>query len=494
MKIFIDRFAMFAREAKQEWWFEPAQPETLVEVKEGESRPMTNLEAMLAQPGGFTQFMKFCLSPGSPSFEIFLRAANSAKEGDMAQKNAVGVILADLCQRVPFSNFVMTTAISRFPMYGLNVTGRALNLILPMSSINYCFTQFMGKTEYGKKLGLDNVQIHTSMREAMMVDMMKIGVFGVAIVLFGLSAVEPPDDERKWGVPDEWMVFGTRAGENWWMQDVLGMALPLACFWKACSLGKPRYDIIVNGLGDLCYSNPIIRCGDVASWLMNPAESLIGDFEEDAKQFKNPDGSSIDFGQWIQANAFNGTVNWVSQFFTPSILRELYRASEPYEKSYKKTWKRSASGQIVTEGEEGVTQDLSYDEAMKHKLTQRNPVLAWMFAGFTGDDSYILHNMPNTVMYDDYQLAATKGTSIAGLDDAAKMAKVNDLIGVLMSCDVEDLADQGWHFDYETTKAIASQIWDNYHAVDEWYNDLKADGQLDYYVLGNGDWNEGQRI
>lgn len=494
MKIFIDRFAMFAREAKQEWWFEPAQPETLVEVKKGESRPMTNLEAMLAQPGGFTQFMKFCLSPGSPSFEIFLRAANSAKEGDMAQKNAVGVILTDLCQRIPFGNFVMTTAISRFPMYGLNVTGRALNLILPMSSINYCFTQFMGKTEYGKKLGLDNVQIHTSMREAMMVDMMKIGVFGVAIVLFGLSAVEPPDDERKWGIPDEWMVFGTRAGENWWMQDVLGMALPLACFWKACSLGKPRYDIVINGLGDLCYSNPIIRCGDVASWLMNPAESLIGDFEEDAKQFKNPDGSSIDFGQWIQANAFNGTVNWVSQFFTPSILRELYRASEPYEKSYKKTWKRSASGQIVAEGDEGVTQDLPYDEAMKHKLTQRNPVLAWMFAGFTGDDSYILHNMPNTVMYDDYQLAATKGTSIAGLDDAAKMAKVNDLIGVLMSCDVEDLADQGWHFDYETTKAIASQIWDNYHAVDEWYNDLKVDGQLDYYVLGNGDWNEGQRI
>jgi len=492
MGLVLDRFVMFAEATPgQEFWFDPIE-----DMAREDGTPMTRLDAMLAQPGGFAQFMKFCLSPGSPSYSIFMQAMNSAKRGDMAQKNAVGIVLTDICRRVPFGNFLMTTAVSRFPMYGLNVTGRALNYILPMSSMNRAFTEMMSKTDYGKALGIEESQIHTSMREAMMVDMCKLGVGGCALVLFGLSgAIQPPDDENKWGNVDEWLVFGTRAGENWWVQDILGMALPMACFWKACEQGKPRFDIIVNGVANLCYSNPVVRCGDIASWLMNPAESLISDFNDEVVQYQKAKGGAPDLGQYMQSNAFSLGMNWASQFVTPSIVREWYRASTPLEKSYKRGYKKTATGKVSQEGEEGATEYYTYDEAIKHKMAQRNPVFAWLFSTVTGDDSYIISNMPNTVMYDDYQLAGTKGTSVAGLEGAERQAKVVDIITVLMSYnDMNELAAEGFHLDYETLTAVASQVWDNYHSADEWYNTLQANGQLNYYVLGNGNYDEGMRI
>lgn len=489
--LLIDRFVAFAEEEGLWFWFEPVEG---VLTESGE--PMTQLEYLLSQEGGFAKFMARCLTPGDPSYSAFMKAMNSSKTGDMAQKNALGVVIVDILKRIPFSDFFVTTAISRFPMYGLNVTGRALSYILPMSSINYAFNSWLGKTNYGKALGIDEIQVMTSMREAMLADVFRLGLFGTALVLFGLNAVQPPDDEKKWGNIDEWLIFGTRAGENWWVQDILSMALPMACFWKAVSLGKPRMDIILNGVADLCYSNPVVRCGDVAAWLMNPEENLLSGFDETKKMFENAKGGAPDLGQYIQTSGFSFGMNWLSQFFTPSFVREWYRASTPLEKSYKRTWKKSASGAVTEKGLYGATETLTYDEAMKHKLTQRNPVLAWLFSVFSGDDSYWLNNMPNTVMYDDYQLAATEGTSISGLSEDLKRAKVADIICVLQGVDDVDafVKETGFHLDYETLIAVSSQVWDLYHSVDDWYNTLKANGQLNYTYLGNGDWDEGQKI
>lgn len=491
MQTVIDRFVMFAEEAGQTFWFEPAQ-----DMYREDGSPMTRLDAVLASQGGFANLMTFCLKPGSPSYTIFCQAMNSAKTGDMAQKNAVGLVLADICRRVPAGNFLMTTMVSRFPMYGLNVTGRLLNYILPMSSINRAFTETLAKTEYGKKIGVEETQIHTSMREAMMVDMCKLGAGGVALILFGLSgALQPPDDEKKWGDIDEWLVFGTRAGENWFIEDILGIALPLAAFWKACEMGQPRVDILTDGIANICYSNPVLRCGDIASWLMNPAESLITDYNEEVQQFQNAKGGPPSFGQYLQSNAYSFGVNWISQFFTPSIVKEAWRAMPSLEKSYKRYWETSDSGAITQEGKEGKTEYVTYDEAIKRKLALRNPVLAYLYTFASGNKSYLPEDMPDTVYYDDSQLESMNQWSVAGLDDANRSAKVIQLIGILQKYnDMNELASQGFHLDYETLQAVASQVWDNYHAADDWYNTLQAEGKLNYYYLGNGDYNEGMQI
>lgn len=494
MRLVVDRFVMFIEEdpVLTKLWLTRNSDRT---VPGDPTKKMNLLEEVLFTEG-FSGLMRRCLTNGSPSFSCFMKAMNSAKRGDMAQKNAVGVILADLCRKIPLGNFFMTTCVSRFPTYSLNVAGRALNYLLPMSSINYAFTNFMAKTEYGKKLGLEETQIHTSMREAMLADICKLGITGTALVLFGLGgAIQPPDDEKKWGNIDEWLVFGTRAGENWYVKDILGMALPMACFWKACSTGQPRFDILMNGMADFLYSNPVVRCGDVVSWLMNPAEALWTDYEEDMEYFQNAKDGGPSFGKWLQCNAFNASMNWATQFITPSILTEVYRSSTDLEKSYKRKWATSASGAITENGQYGQTEMRTYDDAMKHKLTQHNPVLAYLFATLFNED-YLLENMPNTVMYDDFQIEATHGTSISGLPNDQKMAKVADIISVLMGVDDIDafVKETGFHLDQETLIAVSSQVWDMYHEADEWYNGLQASGQLNYLTLGNGDWDEGKRI
>lgn len=492
METIIDRFVQFVEEhggIEAEFWFSPTD-----QYKEN-GQPMTRLEAMLNSPGGFAQFMAYCLGPNSISYSSFMQAMNFAKAGDIAQKNSVGAVIGEICRHVPFGNFIMTTCISRFPTYGLNVTGRILNYVLPISTMYRSFNEFMAKTDLGKGLGIEEMNIHTSMREAIMVDMCKLGVGGCAIVLFAMSgALQPPDDERKWGNVDEWLVFGTRAGETWWLEDVLGMSLPLACFWKACEQGKPRYDILFNGVANACYSNPMLRCGDIASWLMNPAESLVSDYNEEVMQFENAKGGAPSFGQYLQNNAFSCGMNWLTQFCTPSILKEWWRASQPLEKSYKRDWERSASGQITADGLAGKTEYVTYDEAIKRKLAIRNPVLAFLFS--IGNKSYMPADMPDTVYYDEYQLDSNLSNSVVGLDDDEKNVKVNYLIGVLQSYNgnMEEAAKDGLHFDAETLRAIANQVWDNYHQWDAWYNDLQATGQLNYYTLGNGDFEEGKKI
>lgn len=496
---FLNQFVMFAEADGQNFWFHEDPTQKIADGKHGEERNLTYLEAKLASESGFAEFFLECIGAKgkTPSYSIAMKAMNAAKAADMAQRSAASVILAHVCRKMPFGKFLMTTCISRFPAYGINVTGRMLNWILPISSINYVFTEYMSETKLGKEIGLEETQRYASLKQAITADICKLGVGGTAMVLFALSGmIQPPDDEKKWGNVDEWILMGRRVGENWWVQDILGMALPLACFWTAAAQGKPRIDILTNGMANACYSNPILRCSDVASFLINPGESLISDYNEEVKQFADAKGGPPTFDQYLQSNAFSLGMSWLSQFATPSIVREWYQASTPLEKSYKKVYERGPSGLLTEEGALGKTVYTTYDEAIKLKLARRNPTLAFLFSLTSQDGaSYWAADMPDTVYYDDYQLDSTQQLTVSGLEGADRMAKVAELIGVLQSYDsMDELAATGFHLDYETLSAVAQQVWDNYHAVDEWYYGLQANGQLDYYVLGNGDKTAGYAI
>lgn len=498
MKNFVNQFVIFAEEDGQDFWF-VEDPTITVMDEDGTQRPVTYIEGKLQSENGFTEFFLECIGAKgkTPSYSIAMKAMNAAKSADMAQRSAAGVIVADICRRVPFGKFLMTTCVSRFPSYGINVTGRMLNWIMPISSINYVFTEYMAETEMGQRLGLEETQRYASLRHAITADMCKLGVGGVAMVLFGLSGmIQPPDDEKKWGNIDEWLLMGRRVGESWWVEDILGMALPLACFWTSAAQGKPRLDILTNGIANACYSNPILRCSDVATFLINPGESLISDYNEEIIEYQNALGGPPTFDQYLQSTAFSLGMSWVSQFVTPSIVREWYQSSTPFEKTYKKIYEAGPSGVLTEEGAAGKTVYTTYDDAIKRKLARRNPALALLFSLNNGTGtSYWAPDMPDTVYYDDYQLDATQTLSVEGLNDYERIAKVVDIIGIMQSYDdMNELAATGFHLDYETLTAVAQQVWDNYHAVDEWYYGLQADGQLDYYVLGNGDWSAGKAI
>ena len=493
MKNFIRRFVAFAEANGEDFWFKESQTRTVPDGFFGdEERPMLFLEEKLESENGFAEFFVETLlsRKQNPSFSSAMKAMNSSKQGDLAQRHALQLALQELFRRIPggMGNFLMTTCVSRFPGYSINLTERVLNYVMPMSTIRYVMTEKLGRTQFGQEIGVEETQIHTSLREAILIDAMKLGLFNLALIGMALGAAQPPDDEKRWGNVEEWGFFGCLPGEiPWWMQDICGIALPLMAFWKSMELGKPRPDIIMNGVMDVCYSNPLLRAGDMLVYIADPYNGVLSDFNDDLKNYQKAKGGAPDFDRWISANIFNACMGWASQFVLPSIVRDWARNSPLEEKSYKTIYKDASHTDV---------EYTTYEDAMRRKLTRRNPVLGLLF-NLTNDTttSYLGWEMPDTIYYDEAQIEAMESLSIAGLQGEERMAKINMIINDLASVDnIEELAATGYFLDGETLSAVASQVWDNYHAVDEWYYNLQSEGKLDYYTAGGGDWATGQQI
>ncbi|MBQ1841008.1 MAG: hypothetical protein II128_06705, partial [Atopobiaceae bacterium] len=505
IKNFLNRFAQFAEvDPTQQHWFQKT-PSGKTYFEERLASDPANL---------FIELMGGNRGEGT-SFVTAQQAMNSAQQGDMAQRNVLAMMLGQICRKSPLAKFFVTTTVSRFPAYSLNVTGRMLNWVLPMSSINYVFTEKMA--EYGharaeraaSKSGTDEAkrgytdphyelaQVHRNLREAMLVDITHLGVAATAAVLVGMAGgIQPPDDEKKWGNVDEWLVCGLRVGDAWWIQDILGAALPVAAFTKSAMEGKPRVDVLINGLRDACASNPVIKVADAVGWIMDPEGSLISDYEQDYEQYQNAKGGPPGFLDWMNANAIGFGMTWVSQFFTPSCLREWYQNAQSFERSYKRVFQTTDTGILSEAGQQGYTEWTTYADAQVRRATRRNPVL-----GLLADlilhptTGYMAGEMPMTVYRDDAQLASADYWSINGLEPEDQPAKILEIIMEMQSYDdMEELAHTGFFLDQETKAALSSVVWDTVHELDNWYYGLQADGSLDYYVLGNGDFKTGQKL
>lgn len=447
----------------------------------------------------------------TPSLTIALQAMNSAQQGDMAQRNVFGMVLQEICRKSPVSRFIVTTCISRFPDYSLNVTSRMLNWILPMSSINYVMTERLAEYAHNKAERTKNpeddkryvdphyeiAQVHRNLKEAMLVDITHLGVGAVALILLGMSGgIEPPDDEKKWGNTDEWLVFGMRVGSAWWIEDILGIALPMAAFSKSVQLGKPRMDILVNGVTNACCSNPMIKVADAVGWVSDPDGSLISRYDRDYEQYKDAKGGPPGIMDWANANLIGFGLNWVSQFFTPSCIREWYQNAQQWERSYKRVYQTNPDGSLSELGQQGYTEYTTYADAQIRRATRRNPIL-----GFLADlilnptTGYMAGEMPITVYTDDYQREAGEYWSINGLEPVDQQAKILEIICEMQSYDnMDDLVATGFYLDNETRAALGSTCWDIINEWDNWYYGLQENGQLDYYTLGNGDFKTGQQL
>lgn len=447
----------------------------------------------------------------TPSLTIALQAMNSAQQGDMAQRNVFGMVLQEICRKSPLSKFIVTTCISRFPDYSLNVTSRMLNWILPMSSINYVITERLAEYGHNKAERTKNAegdkryvdphyeiaQVHRNLKEAMLVDITHLGVGAVTMILLGMSGgIEPPDDEKKWGNTDEWLIFGMRVGDAWWLEDILGIALPMAAFSKSVQLGKPRMDILVNGTVNACCSNPMIKVADAVGWIADPDGSLISRYDRDYELYKNAKGGPPSITDWAQANSIGFGLNWVSQFFTPSFLREWYQNSQQWERSYKRVYQTNPDGSLSELGQQGYTEYTTYADAQIRRATRRNPILGFFADMFLHPTTgYMAGEMPMTVYTDDYQRESGEYWSINGLSPTEQQAKILEIICEIQSYDnMDDLIASGFYLDNETRAALGSTVWDIVNEWDNWYYGLQEDGWFDYYTLGNGDFQAGQQM
>ena len=459
MENFLNEFVVFAEANGQDFWFDTVTDGNMV-GDGNNARPMMYIEYVLSQRDGFAKFFNYVIlgRQDNPSYTIAMQAMNSAKTGDMAQRNALAMLIKYACSKVPggLGNFFLTTAVCRFPDYSINKMERVLNLVLPMSTIRYVFTEHMANTKLGAELGIGETQIHAGLKQAIISDVIHLGFFNVALILYATSqAIEPPDDDELWGNISEWKILGFPANPPWWIEDTLGFALPMAIFWKSCDLGKPRPDILMNGLANFLYNNPLVKVEALAELLVDPYGAYMDSFEEESDRYGSVAGGVPTSEEAGAIMARNACLNYVSQFFTPAIIRDIARSDAmDREKDYKHVLDEDGNKVAVT-----------YDDATLRFMTRKNPVLAFLVGCVKGGDwSYLGPNMPDTQYYDDYQYEAMKQLSVKGLSPEDRIAKVNDIIWTLESYDnMEELAETGFFLDNETLQAVASQVWDNYH-------------------------------
>ena len=516
MRNFIDR--MWQRsQTEAPWWHAKAPATTDAEGNTIEGR--TLFEQRLAEdPSGWLLDVLNGRGEGKAADMILARQCmNWAKRGDMAQKNLVSAVYAELANRSATIDFLTTAFVSPYFQYATNRMGRILNWIAPISSIHYLATEFfstgpgsslkLGRTgvSFGD-LGLQDVQMQASFREAAIVDMLHLGPLAVAMLLVGMSgALQPPEDDKKKGNFKEWTIFGLRVDANWWIEDCLGLALPMATFMATAAEGQPRIDLLANGLGYYLSNNPVVKVADAVSILFDPMAELYQEYDKDLEGYAKSMGGPPDIWQVLMGKSTSFGLSFVSQFITPGIVREIYNNSQQFEKSYKRVYQTDATGQLTEEGrDDNRTQYTSYEDAIIRKFTRNNPVMGFMADMIMHPETgYMAHEMPNTIIYDPMQMNSIEVFSMyedpytkqVEKSVSDKMAVAFQAIGVLQSKSVDELYQEGFMLDYDTKVFISQVIWDNIATLNNEWAELEQSGALNYYnVSPNDPYGEGARI
>lgn len=454
---------------------------------------------------------------------IAMQAFNTAMQGDTAQKTALSVVIQEFCTEYPAMNLFVKTVISPFIQYGINVSGRHLNAILPVSTFNYLLTNMLGKSNlpivglhtYDKhaqktrnvtwnELNLEDTQTCASLREALALDMLHMGVFATAALIVGLGCLEPPDDDDKWCNVNEWTFLGQRIELNWWLQDTVGPVLGIACAWKSSELGKPNIAVLMNQMADCMYANPIMRSSDFVSMMVNPYEAYMEKYYDDLDRFTHTKDGTPSAMEVLFADTSIAVANWASSFILPTVIKDYYRNYNEYEVSYKRIYKETPTGQLSEEGMNGETTYATYWDQKLRQATKKNPVL-----GFVADlvlrpnTGYLAHEMPRTVYYDPAQMESYQALSLYDYDENGNKVPKSDpecqaialgIIVTLQNYSPEELRKIGFAVPYDTLDYVGDVVWDIAYGSTEIYQQYMSDGQLDYYKLGNGDYELGQQM
>ena len=488
-------FVSKAYASGQTWWFS--------QVEGPDGKKVTYLESVLENNPA--QFLQMLFDTDGPAFLIGQQAINLVKEGDKAQKNIVSIIYHELASRTTLGKFLFETGFCKFPQYATNKIGNIFSWIAPVSSLHHlaakAASQYGGQNETMKGIAAEAETIvsQSSLREAILVDVARMTTGFVAMALFGLAAFEPPDDDDKLYNIDEWTIFGFRISDEWWIADTLGLALPLAASWKLQFMGKPNIQLLVNGVAKVCYNNPAIRIADAVSCILNPDITLDDFIDED--KYENALGGAPVGLEWLSESWQSLGWSYLSQFFTPSFLREVYTDFNSYEVSTKRIYEEDATGHLTEDGANGKTMVTDFSDQQLRKLCKNNPIIA-LAANFflQPNTSYWAYEMPKTVYYDQNQMDSMNAYSLYNDDGTEKSDEQLDAmfceIWSIMSStdDMEELYDAGFYLDYETKAWMSKILYEMSSDLRNEYYERDANGEFDYYLLGDGDWSTGKKL
>ena len=465
-------------------------------------------DKIIEDPAGF--FLSCFVPQGRPELYVCaMQAMNSAMTGDMAQRHWLATFLHHALKDHPVGRFIFSTTICKFPRYQFNLVDKALNWFAPMSTLNYILTHAAAEWDERQaqkaeaegreytRFGFVLDQRFVNAREAMAYDVAHMGPMIVAAVLLSVgNAIEPPDDEKKWGDPDEWIICGSRIGESWWIGDLLGTFVPSILYTKSCMLGRPTSSLLVNGALGACYGNPFLRASDTVDILINwnDGENTMS-YLSALEQYQNAEGGAPGLLDWLSANSVSLAANMVTGTVIPSWLKEIYRNSQTYEKSYKKVYATDSTGKLSESGANGVTKNTDYFDAQIRRACRNNPFLAViMDLLHTGDGTgYLLSEMPNTVYYDDKQMDSMDYWSIKDLDEQKAEEKLFEIMLLIEGNSFDDLQKSGFYLDKETLYALGSYLWDCYYGCEKDWDMLGEQGALSYTLLGNGSYDAGKQ-
>ena len=439
--------------------------------------------------------------------ELFLcaqEAMNSALEHDMAQRNFFATWFNHLVSQTTLGDFILSTTICKFPKYQFNLVGKYMQWFGPTSTTYTLLLHAAqkidekwaetheGYTPYNFELD----QRFVNLREAMAYDMTHMGAVPLMCVLLAVgNAIEPPDDEKKWGDPDEWLICGYRIGESWWLTDMLGAFMPSVLYIKSAMLGNPTSSLLINGTLSACYGNPFLRAADAVNVLLDWNDGVLMDYQHTAELYADAEGGAPGYLDWVQANAAAGLANWATSLITPSIIKEIYRNSEPFEKSYNRVYQTTPTGKLSENGEKGYTQKTNYQDAMLRKACRNNPVLALALdlLNPSAPTGYLLSEMPDTLYLDSAQVNKTKEYSVSGLDETEAEKLMWNIYFYINGHSVEAMQKDGFYLDKETLNAFCSFLWDAYYRIEDDWIARGERGELSYTYLGDGDYDLGKQ-
>lgn len=449
-------------------------------------------------------------------------AMSLAEEIDQAQDTAINSIMRALFENHSVADFFMSTGFCKFPYYAMNVSGWMLNHVLPMSAINYKFTEWVGSREDGgriysaldrsidlKRMHLENKQQFASFSEALMHDAMTLSTRGLALVILALLNLEPPKKEEKMGNLSEWTILGQPIAEEWWINDIAGPAFALAASIKSAMIGKPRFDLVVNWYADAMYNNPMIQAGGIVADLFMDDETLLDDLIDEAELYSGAETGEPSVARLLQMKSTTGILNWASQFFTPSFVKEAAWVLDPDNKeaSYKNVYVTDAYGNRVQDqyGNWRVERTNPMDQAFR-KVTRNNPFLGVIMNIFTAGDEgrtgYLEAQMPDTVMYNEEQVLVANALSVVTYDEdgqpimkdqADRRAISTAIMNVLASSDdPAQLRADGFCLNYDTRNYVSKVIWDQINFLDKQWSGFLQETGRNYYLIGDGDRYAGE--
>lgn len=501
--LFIDRMAMRIEDEMP--WLGIPNPET------GETFFKTQLRS---NPVKFiVDSLNGTATEVSASAVIARECFNWALRGDMAQKNLISAIYSEIAKRSAGASFFTTAFITPYFNYATNRFGRIMQWVMPVSSMHHLlvkyFTQGYGAgwkvpgldITFGE-LVLEDAQLTKDMKEAVTLDVMHLGPQLIAIMLLGMGALEPPEDEDKWGNFKEWTIFGARVDANWWLEDMLGLALPYAAFGASCREGKPRLDLITNGIAYYLSNNPVVKVADAVEVLFDPMAELTQLYDNDIENYAKAMGGPPSFQDVLNGRMTSFGLSFVAQFITPGVLREIYNQGQRYEASYKRIFQEGQYGKQTSDGEQGdKTQYTEYHDAIVRKYTRNNPVMGFLADMILRPETgYMAHEMPRNVIYDPFQMDAINYFSLYNdpfnkseeKSDIEKEALAIEAIGALQTYSIDELKSQGFALDYDTKEYISKYIWDIIANLNAQYQEFQNSDASNFYYWGS--FEEGKAV